>query len=78
MHLGEDKLYWGYGKKIFFTMKEAYKILIGADIQPIDQKWGKLWKKKLWPKITVFNWVVIRNQILTGENLKKRGMVGPY
>ena len=61
MHPGEDKLYWVYGKKIFFTMKEAYKILIGADIQPIDQKWGKLWKKKPWPNITVSSWLVIRN-----------------
>ena len=36
-------------------MKEAYDILAGANIQPIDQKWEKLLKKKLWPKSIIFN-----------------------
>ena len=61
-----------------FTTKEAYNILIGADIQPIDKKWGNMWKKKLWPKITIFSWLVLKNRIIIGKNIMKRGMVGPY
>ena len=59
-------------------MKESYDILTEANIQPTEQKWGKLWQKKLWPKITIFSWPMIKNRILTHENLKKGGMVGPY
>ena len=59
-------------------MNEAYDILTKADNQPTDQKWGKLWKNKLCPNITSFSWIMIKNLILTVENLKKRGMVGTY
>ena len=42
-------------------MKEDYDILTKIDIHRTYQKWGKLWKKKLWPKIIVFISIVIRN-----------------
>ena len=44
----------------------------------MDQKWQKSWKIKLWPKISIFSWLVMKNHILTSENLKKRGMQGAY
>jgi hypothetical protein len=35
-----------------------------------------LWKSKLSQKIKVFFWLVIRNKILTKDNLKKRNWKG--
>jgi hypothetical protein len=38
--------------------------------------YGLLWKSKLPHKIKVFIWLVVRNKILTKDNLKKQiGMV---
>ena len=48
-HPGSDKLRWGYNQKGSSTMKEAYDVLIEANIQSIDKKWGNRWKMKLWP-----------------------------
>ena len=77
-HEGDDKIHWGYTQKGFFTMKEAYDIMTGADKNLKDQKWKKLWKTKLCPKITIFSWLVLKKIILPSENLKKRGMDGSY
>ena len=66
MHLGEYKLRWGYRTKGSFTIKEAYDLWKGVDNQPVDQKWKKLWKKKMWPKICIFCWLVMTKHILIG------------
>ena len=71
-HLGEEKIQWGYCQNYSFTMKEAYDILTGANIQPMDERWKKIWKKIMWPKITVFNWIVMRKHILIGEHIQKK------
>ena len=77
-HDGKDKLRWGYSSKGIFTLKEAYNLLISNNLNPDEKTWSNLWGRKLWPKITIFHWLVIHNRILTGENLQKRGMYGPY
>ena len=55
MHSGEDKILWDYYPKGSFTMKEAYDLFTVTDIKPMEQKWKELWKKQLWPKVTVFS-----------------------
>ena len=60
-HPGDDKLQWGYTEKGSFTMKESYDILTKYDTLPTDKKWGNLWKKKLWPKISICSWLLMRN-----------------
>ncbi|XP_021751015.1 uncharacterized protein LOC110716678 [Chenopodium quinoa] len=37
--------------------------------------WGKYWKVRLWPKILLFGWKVIRNKLPTKHNLMKRGLL---
>ena len=59
-------------------MKEAYDLWTRDDTKPMDQKWQKLWKEKIWPKLSIFSLLVMRKHILIRENIKKRGMVGPY
>ena len=53
-------------------MKEDYDIMTGVYVESEDKIWGKLWQNKLWPKIIIFFWLVLKNIILTGENFKKR------
>jgi hypothetical protein len=31
----------------------------------------------LWPKVSIFLWLTVQNRILTWDNLKKRGFIGP-
>ena len=42
-----------------------------------EKKWAQLWNQGLWPKITLFIWLLPKGKILTWDNLKKRGMTGP-
>ena len=54
-HTREDKTGWGYKPQGIFSTKEYYELLIEAEDQPTYEKWTKLWKKKIWPKITIFS-----------------------
>ena len=40
--------------------------------------WNHNWKNRTLPKIDVFMWTLIHQRLLTGENLEKRGIVGPF
>jgi len=70
---GTDILRWGKETKGTFTIKEAYNIKIQQDQREEEQKWGKLWKNKWWPKIKMFVWLVGRRRILTWDQIQKRG-----
>jgi hypothetical protein len=63
----EDKLIWGLGNK-GFTVNSLYK---KNSMDQIKVPYRFLWKSKLPQKIKVFLWLVIRNKILTKDNLKK-------
>ena len=44
---------------------------------PADKKWVRLWSLRLWPKITLFIWLLMKGRILTWDNLRRRGLIGP-
>ena len=74
---GHDVLRWGYLEKGIFNIKEAYNIRIGKGTED-GEIWKKLWTLNLWPKVTTFAWLTVKGHILTGENLKRRGIQGPF
>jgi len=74
---GHDRLRWGHLPKGTFSVKEAYGIIAGWSNQQQQKEWSRLWEAKLWPKISIFLWLVCKKRILTWDNLKKRGMQGP-
>jgi len=76
-HPGPDKLRWGYRMEGNFSIKEAFHLARGPPAANPDPFWKKLWEAKLWPKITLFLWLVIRGRVLTWDNLQKRGFTGP-
>jgi hypothetical protein len=51
---------------------------VDEDEEDPTQQWGKIWCNPQWPKIKLFEWLVLHNRILTWENLRKRGFIGPY
>jgi hypothetical protein len=64
----DDRIVWGLGSK-GFSVNSLYKKKM------MDQAYTPykfLWKSKLPQKIKVFMWLVVRNKILTKDNLKKR------
>ena len=73
---GRDTLRWGYGEKGIFSTKEAYNIIIQKQISK-DLLWEKIWHHSNWPKVSTFLWLLGHNRILTWDNLRKRGFIGP-
>jgi hypothetical protein len=64
----KDRVRWCMGNK-GFTVNSLYKKnLIDQAVVP----YRLLWKSKLPQKIKVFIWLVVRNKILTKDNLKKK------
>jgi len=74
---GHDRLRWGHQPKGTYTIKEAYGILAGWNNLQQQKEWSHLWDNKIWPKISVFLWLVCKKRILTWDNLQKRGLTGP-
>jgi len=74
---GHDKLRWGHQAKGTYSIKEAYGLLAGWNNGQQQKEWTRIWEKTLWPKISVFLWLVCKKRILTWDNLKRRGMIGP-
>ena len=73
----KDQLRWGNNKEGNFNIKEAKCLLLDPEPQAQNNTWQKLWKYKGWMKIKLFMWLVNHRKILTWDNLKKRGMLGP-
>ena len=68
----------GWGITGSYTTSEGYK-----DIQAIPYAvpnpivWKFIWTNPFIPKVDIFCWSLAHKSILTGDNLKKRGMEGP-
>jgi ribonuclease HI len=73
----EDQLRWGRKNGGEFNLKEVWNYITDQDQEDPTQQWGKIWGSPQWPKIKMFKWLVLHNQILTWENLRKRGFIGP-
>jgi hypothetical protein len=68
----EDRVKWCMGNK-GFTVNSLYK---KNSIDQATVPYRFLWKSKLPQKIKVFIWLVVRNKILTKDNLIKRSWHG--
>jgi hypothetical protein len=68
----EDRIVWCLNKK-GFSVNSFYKKKVNDQVA-VTYKF--LWKSKLPQKIKIFIWLVVRNKILTKDNLKKRNWNG--
>eukprot|EP00253_Pinus_taeda_P009858 PITA_09858 len=61
-----------------FSVAEGYKSLIVVpNVPPDPTQWKFIWSFPSLPKIDFFCWTLAHNSILTGDNMRKRGMEGP-
>lgn len=73
---GHDVLRWGYSQKGAFSIKEAYN-LVNQRTRDHNPLWIQVWTLNPWPKVATFCWLVAWKKILTFENLRVRGIIGP-
>jgi hypothetical protein len=75
----EDNVVWSWNKSTgSMTAKLAYDALITQDVVEEPVWWHKaLWKVKIPVKIILFIWLFLYDCVLTGENYRHRGGIGP-
>ena len=73
MHGGRDKPLWMLTTDRKFSVKSLYKYLIKTDV---GFPRNFLWKIKVPAKIRFFLWLMVRKNVLTRDNLLKRGWKG--
>lgn len=59
------------------NLKEAYNLVVGHENLENNVIRKKIWKHKLWPKISIFIWPSASGTTLTWDKLTKRGFQGP-
>ena len=68
---------WGSCTDLY-TTDQGYNVFSSIPSTSINPKiWKKLWKTIALPKIDIFCWTLVHGNILTSENLEKRGIEGP-
>lgn len=61
-----------------YTTKAGYQHLCDSAFpQTIWNQWKLVWRAEAPPKVKFFFWLLLKGRILTAENLKKRGIMGP-
>ncbi|WMV28378.1 hypothetical protein MTR67_021763 [Solanum verrucosum] len=71
---GEDTLKWKCHNKGLFTVSSAYRNMNQMGSQVNFLPWKLIWKVKIPYKVVVFTWLVVKEAVLTQENLMKRGI----
>ena len=69
--LEEDGIQWQWADTGMYTVKSAYQRL--KDGPRIQTSIHRIWKLLVPPRMNVFGWLLIRNKLLTVDNLKKKG-----
>jgi len=72
-----DQLRWGKSKTGLFNLKEAKIIDARLNLPNTEKTWKEIWENPHWMKVKLFKWLVQQGKILTWDNLRKRGFVGP-
>jgi ribonuclease HI len=74
---GPDILRWGHSTTGNFSVKEAHYLQGNYQNHDKESIWNKVWSPALWPKVSTFLWLTVHNRVLTWDNLRKRGFIGP-
>jgi hypothetical protein len=67
----DDQLVWRWTKEGVFTVKSFYTAM--NDTPCIKNEFNKLWEVKAPMRVRIFTWLMLRNRILTQDNLIRRG-----
>ncbi|XP_078168507.1 uncharacterized protein LOC144563006 [Carex rostrata] len=66
-----DQLSWKWGLRGKFTVKTSYEAMASGPY--IENCIAKIWKLTAPMRILIFGWLVIKNRILTTNNLTRKG-----
>ena len=74
-----DSLLWEFNKKDGkLSAAKAYECIVRSHNPVLGSPlYTSLWSKSLPCKIGCFLWLVLRNKVLTWDNLQKKGKIGP-
>ena len=73
-----DRRGWGTRTGSYMTAEGYAEYATNYNVPMNPEIWNKIWNNSTLPKIEVFNWTLIHQRLLTGENLEKRGIEGPF
>ena len=76
---------WGWGIFGVYSIANGFKQLqstqpcsLGSSGSHNAALWKMVWNLPSIPKFNFFNWTIMHQKILTGENLVERGFFGPF
>jgi len=73
----KDARGWGSQSGVY-TSTQGYKALSVIPHVPFNPTvWKGVWKTRSLPKIDLLFWTLSHDSILTGENVKNKGLEGP-
>ena len=67
----------GWGKLGFYIFKEGLKMLKSKRDWNQKRLWKKVYNFDHIPKVNIFVWLLVKNNLLSANNLRKRGFQGP-
>jgi zinc-binding in reverse transcriptase len=70
-----DSLFWHLDKSEVHSVHSLYKFLNSGGVHTTLTT--TVWSLKISLKIKLLVWLALQNKILTGDNLLKRGWIGP-
>ncbi|XP_074299929.1 uncharacterized protein LOC141631111 [Silene latifolia] len=76
----EDTWYWAAEKDGEYSVRSAYKLLVGMESDTSEPStwerskwiWNNLWKVQVWPRIKLFFWQLCNDALATKVNLSFR------
>ena len=76
--ISKDRRGWG-DRNGNYSTAEGYNVFAATYNVPANPRiWNHNWNNKTFPKIDVFTWTLIHQRLLTGENMERRGIAGPF
>ena len=74
-----DSLLWEFNKKDGkISVAKAYECIVNSHNPVLSSRlYTSFWSRLLPRKIGCFLWLVLKNKVLTWDNIKKKGKIGP-
>jgi len=71
-----DRRRWTLDPLIGYSVKGAYHLIMSVDVHPNRGSFDDVWHKQAPLKVSLFAWRLLRNRLLTKDNLVRRRVLG--
>ena len=70
---------WGWGSTGVYTVAHGMSAIHSPHASLLSTAlWKSIWSPFGLPKVIFFSWLLMHQKVLTGENLLRRGFLGPF